>query len=268
MLFAVAAKAFISQNWSDWLEITQVRLTLPRLPRSFSGFRIVQVSDIHMGGWMNPERLKQVFDTVKKLAPDLVAITGDFLHTDGNRTISEVEMLALEAQLKDVAGQHQTLAILGNRDYWADTQAILTMLERSGVRVLVNTIHKIQKGEETIHIAGVDDVIEGQCRLDGVLAELPVRCCAILMAHEPDFADVSAATGRFDLQISGHSHGGQVNLPFIGAPVLPRMAHNYPRGLYRVGEMYQYTNRGVGMTPPFIRINCRAEITVFTLENK
>jgi predicted MPP superfamily phosphohydrolase len=87
------------------------------------------------------------------------------------------------------------------------------------------------------------------------------------MAHEPDFADERAETGRFDLQISGHSHGGQVDLPFIGAPVLPLWAHKYSRGLYQVRNMYQYTNVGVGMTPPYIRFNCRPEITVFTLES-
>jgi predicted MPP superfamily phosphohydrolase len=110
-------------------------------------------------------------------------------------------------------------------------------------------------------------VYVGQNRIEKVLEKLPEQGCAILMVHEPDFADESAATGRFDLQISGHSHGGQVNLPLLGAPVLPRFGRKYPQGLYQVGSMYQYTNRGVGMTPPYIRINCRPEITVFTLES-
>ena len=67
------------------------------------------------------------------------------------------------------------------------------------------------------------------------------------MAHEPDYADVSALTGRFDLQVSGHSHGGQVVIPFVGPPILPHLGRKYPSGLYQVGNMYQYTNRGVGM---------------------
>ena len=268
MLFAAAGRAYISQGWSDWLDVTQVRLALPRLPGSFSGFRIAQVSDIHMGGWMTIERLRQVFDTVNKIAPDIVAITGDFMHSYDSRVIYDQELLVLEAELKELATKFEILAVLGNRDYWADASAILGMLQRCGVKPLVNKIHEVQRGKDFYHIAGVDDVIAGQSRLDDVVAELPDKGCAILMAHEPDFADVSAATGRFDLQISGHSHGGQVNLPLIGAPVLPQLAHKYPQGLYRVGEMYQYTNRGVGMTEPFIRINCRPEITVFTLESK
>lgn len=89
----------------------------------------------------------------------------------------------------------------------------------------------------------------------------------MLLVHEPDFADRSAETGRFDLQLSGHSHGGQVALPIIGPPILPKFAKKYPTGLYKIKEMYQYTNRGVGMTNPTIRFNCRPEITVFSLES-
>jgi predicted MPP superfamily phosphohydrolase len=87
----------------------------------------------------------------------------------------------------------------------------------------------------------------------------------VLLAHEPDFADTSAATGRFALQISGHSHGGQVRLPFMRL-VLPQLGEKYPMGLYQVGGMYQYTNRGLGMVSPRVRFNCRPEITILTLQ--
>jgi hypothetical protein len=116
-----------------------------------------------------------------------------------------------------------------------------------------------------LHLAGVDDVWESQDRLDLVLEALPDAGAAILLAHEPDFADVSAAAGRFDLQLSGHSHGGQVIFPLRGPLVLPRYARKYPIGLYQVGGMLQYTNRGLGMIPPRVRFNCRPEVTVFTL---
>jgi predicted MPP superfamily phosphohydrolase len=89
---------------------------------------------------------------------------------------------------------------------------------------------------------------------------------AILLAHEPDFADISMRTNRFDLQVSGHSHGGQVVFPFYGPPILPYLGQKYPSGLYRVGSMLQYTNRGVGMIDPPIRFNCPPEITMFELQ--
>lgn len=87
------------------------------------------------------------------------------------------------------------------------------------------------------------------------------------MAHEPDFADTSAATGKFDLQISGHTHGGQVNLPLLGPPVRPYLGQKYPIGLYKIGNMFQYTNRGVGMARLPIRFNCPPEITIFELKS-
>ncbi len=267
MLVAAAGGAYFLKDESDWLDVQQVRLVLPRLPVSFSGIRIAQVSDIHLGGWMNIERLKQVFAIVKTLAPNIVALTGDFVLSRFGESTSQADLRGMEAELKNVAAQCQTLAVLGNHDHWADTPKILSMFQRSGVRVLVNAVQTVQIGKEFINFAGVDDVYVGQNRIEKVLEKLPEQGCAILMVHEPDFADESAATGRFDLQISGHSHGGQVNLPLLGAPVLPRFGRKYPQGLYQVGSMYQYTNRGVGMTPPYIRINCRPEITVFTLES-
>jgi predicted MPP superfamily phosphohydrolase len=88
---------------------------------------------------------------------------------------------------------------------------------------------------------------------------------AVLLAHEPDFADVSASTGYFDLQLSGHSHGGQIVFPLVGALFLPRYGRRYPRGLYRINGMVQYTNRGLGTSHLRFRINCPAEITQITL---
>jgi uncharacterized protein len=250
-----------------WLDITEVYLKLPHLPRSFSGFRLVQISDIHMGGWMNLERLTHLLEIVIGLSPNLVAITGDFVLDHNRVSTSALDMNEMESALKLLTRYYPVLAVLGNHDYWLDASAVLAMLERGGVRTLVNSVYKVQIGAEFIHIGGVDDVRDGDARINQVLERLPAEGCAILMAHEPDFADESAATGRFDLQISGHSHGGQVNLPWIGPPVLPYMAHKYPAGLYQVGRMYQYTNRGVGMTPPYVRLNCRPEITVFTLQS-
>jgi predicted MPP superfamily phosphohydrolase len=100
-----------------------------------------------------------------------------------------------------------------------------------------------------------------------VIDQLSENGAAILLVHEPDFADVSAATGKFDLQVSGHTHGGQIVLPFYGPPILPLSGRKYPSGLYRVGNMFQYTNRGVGVDRMPIRWNCPAEITLFTLES-
>ncbi|CAN5776038.1 hypothetical protein BH23ACT11_BH23ACT11_07590 [soil metagenome] len=142
------------------------------------------------------------------------------------------------------------------------------VIRESGITDLSNAVHTMERKDAVLNIAGVDDVMERQDRLDLVLDRLPSAGAAILLAHEPDFADTSAAARRFDLQLSGHSHGGQVRMPLLGAPVLPPLAREYPAGHYEVGEMLQYTNRGVGMIEPRVRFNCRPEITVFTLGSK
>jgi predicted MPP superfamily phosphohydrolase len=128
-----------------------------------------------------------------------------------------------------------------------------------------NGFRTLRRGDDTLHLAGVDDLFARQARLHEVLTKLPVEGATILLAHEPDFADASASTGRFDLQLSGHSHGGQVRLPFIGAPYLPPYGRRYPCGLYELDGMLLYTNKGLGMFPPHVRFLCRPEITVFTL---
>ena len=258
---------YVGQWEPDWVEITQVALKLPRLPKAFSGFRLAQVSDIHLGGWMKLEHLNQVFALIAEQKPDLVALTGDFVLDPMRDPEIRLDLVAYGDSLQALTARFPALAVLGNHDYWFNAPKVLELLKQSGVRTLVNSVQAVQFGADSIWFGGVDDVSEGEDDLERVLAQLPAEGCAILLAHEPDFADQSAATGRFDLQISGHSHGGQVNLPWLGPPVLPHLAHKYPAGIYRVGKMYQYTNRGVGMTPPYVRFNCRPEITVFTLES-
>ena len=131
----------------------------------------------------------------------------------------------------------------------------------------MNSHYTLELGAALYHVAVLDELYRGIHEFNAILDAFPPDECAMLLAHEPDFADTRAETGRFDLQISGHSHGGQVVLPFVGPPILPKYGEKYFSGLYQVGKMFQYTNRGVGMTFPVVRFNCRPEITLFTLES-
>jgi predicted MPP superfamily phosphohydrolase len=157
--------------------------------------------------------------------------------------------------------------VLGNHDYTTNPQAVRGMLRRCGIVDLTNTVFTLMRANEKLHLCGVDDIRHGDVRLNDVIAELEENSAAILLAHEPDFADTSAPTGKFDLQISGHTHGGQIVIPRFGPLVLPDSGRRYPSGLYKVGEMFQYTNRGVGMDTVAIRLNCPPEITIFVLES-
>lgn len=247
------------------IKVECVRLELKRLAPAFSGIRIAQVSDIHMGGWMNAERLQRVVDMVVAQAPHLALFTGDYLPGHVFNEQVEQSVWELIAILTPLAASMPTFGILGNHDYWTNQHAVRDMLRECGIIELTNSVYTISRNGANMHICGVDDVWEGDVRLQDVLDQLPDDGAAILLAHEPDFADESAATGRFDLQVSGHSHGGQVSLPFFGPPILPYLGRKYSSGLYKVGEMYQYTNRGVGTGRLVVRINCPPEITIFEL---
>jgi uncharacterized protein len=257
-----------------WFAVERVALTLPRLAPSFDGYRVVQISDLHLDGWMTPERLERIVDLVNEQEPDLVAITGDFV------AVSTDYISGLPGPLGRLRAIDGTVAVLGNHDHMNDADAVRQALSSAGVIDVSNAVHTIRRGGATLHLCGVDSVMEGYDRLDEVLALLDNAepGCAVLLAHEPDFADESAATGRFDLQLSGHSHGGQVRLPFLKAPYVvpllsrlgfsfvPPLIYEYPSGLYEVGEMYQYTNRGLGVIYARFRFNCRPEVTVLTLQ--
>src|SRR5918993_3151980 len=228
-------------------KVETVRLNLPRLSRKFSGLRLVQISDIHLGGWMNAARFQQVADMVLAQRPDLILITGDFLIGRDALAISQEEVQDLIRELSRLSSSFPTFAVLGNHDYWTDVEMVRDILASSGITDLTNAVFTLKREEDSLHLCGVDDIWEGAPRLDDVIAQLSDNSAAILLAHEPDFADTSAATGRFDLQLSGHTHGGQIVLPWVGPPILPYLGRKYGSGLYKVGEMFQYTNRGVGM---------------------
>jgi len=251
---------------SNWLKVETVRLKLARLPRSFSGFRVAQISDIHMGGWMNLARFQHVADLITAQKPDVLLITGDFLcgHHFTNAARQWIKDLA--SVLSPLAASIPSFAVLGNHDYWTSPEAVREMLCMAGVTDLTNTVFTLTHAGENLHLCGVDDIRHGDVRLEDAITQLGDDGAAILLVHEPDFADTSAATGRFDLQVSGHTHGGQVVIPFYGPPILPLLGRKYPSGLYKVGNMFQYTNRGVGVDRPAIRFNCPAEITIFILE--
>jgi len=262
-LLGAGGYIYANQVEPGWVELTPISLTLPHLASEFDGYRIVQISDIHLDIWTPRDRLSQAVEMVNRQSPDLVVITGDFVTYLAGQFAAD-----LVAVLGALASLQVTLAVLGNHDHWTDASVVRQVIAQSGIVELSNAVYTLRRGEAMLHIAGVDDVWERQDRLDLVLAQLPVEGAAILLAHEPDFADVSAATGRFDLQLSGHSHGGQVIIPFRGPPLLPLHAQKYPVGRYQVGGMVQYTNRGLGMISPPVRFNCRPEIALFTLHAK
>ncbi len=249
------------QNGRSWVDITHIHLPLPRLSGDFHGFKLAQISDFHIGTWLSSEYLAQAVKLVNQENPDLVAITGDFVTYNPERYFDD-----LVAKLSELDAREGVVAVLGNHDHWSDPEIVRQVIAQAGIHDLSNTLLTLKRGNGKLHLCGVDDYMNAKDNLGAVLQMLPEDGSAILLSHEPDFAEVSASTGRFDLQISGHSHGGQIVLPFIGAPFLPGYARKYPSGLYNINGMLQYTNRGLGTAELQMRWNCRPEITILHLE--
>ena len=260
-----SAWSYATQVEPRWIDITEIHLPLRRLPPSFNGLRVVQLSDIHIGGWMNRARLDQVVEQILALKPDVVTLTGDYLAGHGWTKRHAALLEDLEVSLRPLSKASTVVGILGNHDHWTSARGVRTMFARAGIADLSNTFITLRRGEECLYLAGVDDLYERRAQLPELLKRLPSGGSVILLAHEPDYAVVSAATGRFDLQLSGHTHGGQVVVPFYGPPILPHLGKKYPSGRYQVKEMIQYTNRGIGMGSLPVRFNCRPEISVFVL---
>lgn len=244
----------------------RVDVRLSRLPEEFHGFRIAQISDVHFGPYLGKPALERAVQLAQSFRPDLLVLTGDFVshpfgEPNGTRGAHYAEPCA------DVLAAFTglpVLAILGNHDHWNDADIVAGALHDRGIKVLRNSAVPLERGQQRIWIAGIDDALVRAADLVKTLRDVPRSETTVLLAHEPDFADY-AAHFPVDLQLSGHSHGGQVRVPGIGALILPRMAEKYPQGLNRVGALQVYTNRGLGVINPPVRLNCPPEVTFVTL---
>lgn len=273
MLTGVAAAAGVASLGADgfaqsnYPHLVEIDIPLTRLPESFDGFRIVQLSDFHYEEHFSAIPIRKSIAMVNGLRPDLIALTGDFVTVPILERPSSLRAAAATAEpcAALLCGlQAPKYAILGNHDAVASPGRIVRALESANIPVLRNQSVPIERGRDRIWLAGIDDLLRGMPDMSATLANIPEKEMTILLAHEPDFAD-DAVLSPIDLQLSGHSHGGQIWIPGIGAPWLPPMARRYPRGLHQVGNLTLYTNIGIGTIRAPVRINCPPEITLITL---
>ena len=246
-----------------WFAIKTIDVKLAGLDPAFEGYKIVQLTDLHArSAMMNRQQLEKVARLANQQQPDLIALTGDYITAGADKS---EEMLANAfSQLKAKDG---VVAVMGNHDRGEDSTPLERALAAGNIKLLNNAVHSIDRQGSLLNIAGVDDVWLRRANLPQTIAQLPNTGANILLAHEPDFGDFAAASFRFELQLSGHSHGGQIVLPF--APrVTPPLGKKYINGLYQIGVMQLYVSPGVGTTgPPKARFNCRPEISVIVLHH-
>jgi predicted MPP superfamily phosphohydrolase len=244
-----------------WIQTKRVQLYSSRLPATFSGLRIAQFSDVHLGNFYSLRQLTKAVSHINQLKPDLIFFTGDLY--DSKQGIPSEECIPVLSELKATYGK---CAVLGNHDYRLGANKISSLLHKSGFTVFKNDNHRLERDGRRINIIGLDDWLRGTPNLPNALQGLHPDDYTIALMHEPDFADV-AVNFPVDLQVSGHSHGGQVRLPGIGAIMTTKKGKKYVQGLYNLpgSRLQVYANSGLGMTFLPIRFFCRPEVTLFTL---
>ena len=239
-------------------EVVELPIRVPRLPRALDGLTVVQVSDVHIGAFLGEAVLEDARGRIAKLRPDLVVMTGDLVHVRPSYLPLGMAWL----RRLDEGARFGLLSILGNHEYYVGRAAVLEAYDRANLELLLNRSKVVAEG---LVVAGVDD-LWGSGRgfgpdLDRALAGASPDAARLLLCHQPSFHRAAAARG-VDLQLSGHTHGGQI-APF--GPLAARAMFGAYKGLYRVGGSSLYVNRGFGTSGPPSRVAVRPEITKIVL---
>jgi predicted MPP superfamily phosphohydrolase len=230
------------------------------------GLTIALLSDFHYDPVFSIHPLKAAVDIVNGLRPDVIVLTGDFVSLPwfGKDAHAAAAAEPCAQWLRKMQAPHGLWAVLGNHDAFTDARRVTDALRTQGIQVLENQSAPIESNGGRFWLAGVNDVVAGKPDLPATLHALPADEAVVLLAHEPDYADY-VQRYAVDLQLSGHSHGGQVRLPFVPPLFLPALAKKYIWGLYKVGGLTLYTNPGLGTVNIPARLNCPPEITLLTV---
>jgi len=265
---AIAADAVLIEP--NLPRVVRREIVLRRWPARLEGFTIALLSDLHYDPYFSEHPLHAAISMVNDLRPDLIALTGDFVSVpvfNSNKERRHRAAFAAEpcARLvRRMQARHGLWAVLGNQDEVTDPGAVTSALQAQGIQVFANQSAAIETGGARFWLGGVCDVLNSKPDLDLTLRQVPDDEAVILLAHEPDYADY-VARHAVDLQLSGHSHGGQIRIPLVGPPYLPPLARKYVLGLYQIAGLALYTNPGLGTFGLPIRWNCPPEITLLTL---
>lgn len=241
--------------------IVELDVEVADLPAAFDGYRIGQISDVHCGSLTPRSRVESWVATLNGARPDLIAITGDLV-TSGDHYIDDVA-----AALRGLDAPDGVMACMGNHDYFCDAERLVRGLRDGGVRVLRNEGTRIARDGATLFVGGIEDTWSRRNDLVRTLRDRRQGEASILLAHDPNIIH-EAALADVGLQLSGHTHGGQMALPIRGGRYnLARLITRYTHGLHRVARAALYVSRGVGTTGPPLRLFAPADLTLITLRS-
>ena len=258
LLLVGAYPTFIERNL---VSVNRYQIPVSGLPPSFHGYTIAHLTDLHLCFLVSENFVENVVNKTNQLKPDLIVCTGDYVHDrNTTKTIDRVWPMLSQLQAKD-----GVYSVLGNHDHWADTNRSQYWLERTGQN-LRHTSKALYRGKERIVLGGAGDYWEDELGIDTAFASSDEHDYRILLAHNPDSADSTFQT-PLSLVISGHTHGGQVVVPFYGPPVLPVQNKKYTSGLVQTEKTAVFISRGLGWALYPVRFNCPPEIALLELVN-
>jgi predicted MPP superfamily phosphohydrolase len=234
-----------------WLEVTRHAVTLPLA----EPLRVVHLSDLHTRGMGGLER--QMLERLAAAKPDVVVVTGDVLSTGARRGVSPAEQQAVQEVLSKLQAPLGVFAVPGNWEYWRGHGDPAPLFAGTGVRLLRNSAAEIRRG---LWIVGVDDACAGRTDVEAAFSGVPGDAAVIALMHSP--SPFPRVASRAPLVLAGHSHGGQVRLPFLGALWLPPETGPFVQGWYTSGSSRLFVSRGVGTSIFRLRFLCRPEIAV------
>ena len=250
------------------LELERRTIRIARLPEAFAGYRIAQISDLHIAEYTEPFFIERTIDAVNRLQPDLVLLTGDFVCMGPIIKDAAEKYIPVVASLCGKLTCPQRYGVLGNHDWMVNGDMVRECFGAVGIPILKNQNLSLERGGGRIWLAGLMDALSWEADLDKTAPAHAAKDKepVILMAHEPDILPAVARLNQFDLMLSGHTHGGQVRLPFLPPLLLPALGKHFIEGHFRLGRTQLYVNRGIGSVGLPFRFRCPSEITEITLQ--
>ena len=244
----------------EWLSLERIEIPIHELPPAFDGYKIAVISDIHYPRRIEVPFLNRAFDLVKQAKADILVMPGDFCDGKGVEIVPALAGVFAQASAPD-----GVFGVLGNHDHWFDAVAVRRELARTPVQLLDNKSVRLRRGLDEIALGGIGDMwcdlVDPERAFEGV----PISMPRILLSHNPDFAEDYDRDERIDLQISGHTHGGEVRLPWGYSPVVPsKYGQKFRAGLAEGKSHRVYTSRGI-CSPRHVRLFCRPEVSLIVL---